>query len=364
MTQTHRFTLHPRFEPPGAGSSTAGAPDPGDGPPDDSSLAAMLDEGLAFYWTLSASVQDVTGAARTILTFGAPGEGERRESDGGAAARAGRRHDREQRQLHLPPDVPVSLRIDVPRPEDEGDGDGSAGLDACPREIESLVVREQCRRALSYSLSVTEAFRQQTTHDLRALLQPLVLHTSQLRRAESPSPESLELLDELIRSLVDWADSSLEGGELLRSVRLPSSGDSGRVEVAAALEEVLAREDVRKVALNAADHLPQSPVDRPILEAGLGELLRLGSDVPRTMEVDAPGGAHLRLRVEFEERPGRGGSHRPPSEPPGHPPVVGGLLNLVAWTDGALRIETGREVGARMEARLPTDPPPDRNEAR
>lgn len=355
MTQTRHFTLHPGFGPPAAGSSTAGDGDRGGWPPGPDSPTAKPDEGLAFYWTLTAGVSDVTGAARTLLTFGASDGGGRPESNEAATAEVGRRHGREQRGLHVPPEVPISLRIDAPPRDCDGDRDGSPGSDAFLRPVESLVAREQCRRALRYSRWVTEAFEQQATHDLRTLLQPLVLHTSQLRRAESPSPESLELLDELIRSLGEWVGSGLEDGELLRSVRLPSSPDSDRVEVAAVLEEALAREDPREVALSVADHLPRSPVDRPILEAGLVELLRLGSDVPRTLEVDAAGESLLRLRVEFEERPAPGGSHRSSSETPGHPPVVGGLLNLVAWTDGTLRIEIGPEVGRRMEARLPMD---------
>lgn len=367
MTQTRHFTLHPRFGPPAAGSSSAGDADRDGWPPGARRLAAILDEGLAFYWTLAASVPDVAGAAHAVLTFGAPGEGEHRESSDGAAAEAGRRQEPEQRHLHVPPAVPLSLRIDGPGPDDDGDRDGSTGPDALDdflRPVESLVVREQCRRALRYSRSVTEAFEQQASHDLRALLQPLVLHASQLRRAESPSPESLELLDELIRSLGEWADSGLEDGELLRSVLLPSNGGSDRVEVAAVLEEALARQEVGTVASNVADHLPHPPVDRPTLEAGLGELLRFGSDIRRTLEVDAPRESLLRLRVEFEERPARDGSHRAASETPEHPPVVGGLLNLVAWTDGTLLIESGRETGGRMEARLPTDAPPADDEAR
>lgn len=342
MTQTHHFTLHPRPGPPAADGSTAGEDDPGGGPTGPESPTANPDEGLVFYWTLAAAVSDVTGAARTLLTFGAPDRDEHREPG----------------QLHVPPEVPVSLRIDAPPPGDDGDRSGSAGPDAFLRRAESLVAREQCRRALRYSRSVAEAFEQQAAHDLRTRLQPLVLHASRLRRAESPSEESIELLDELIDSLVEWTGSGLEDGEVLRSVRRPSGPDSDRVRVASALEEALAREDARKVSWSVADHLPHSPVDRPILTAGLGELLRLGRDVPRTLEVDAPGESHLRLRVELEDDPGPDASDRPPSELPDHPPAVGGLLNLVAWTDGTLRIETGREAGGRLEARLPTDAPP------
>lgn len=367
MTETRHFTLQPRFGPPAAGSSSAGDADRGGWPPAARRLVAILDEGLAFYWALAASVPEVTGAAHAVLTFGAPGEGENRVSNDGAAADADRRQERELRHLHAPPAVPLSLRVDAPGPDDDGDRVGSTGLDVLDdflRPVESLVAREQCRRALRYSRSVTEAFEQQASHDLRSLLQPLVLHVSQLRRAESPSPESLELLDDLIGSLREWADSGLEDGELLRSVRRPSNRGSDRVEVAAVLEEALAREDVGTVASNVEDHLPHPPVDRPTLEAGLGELLRFGSDIRRTLEVDAPRESLLRLRVEFEERPARDGSHRAASETPDHPPVVGGLLNLVAWMDGALLIESGRETGGRMEARLPTEAPPADGEAR
>lgn len=362
MTRTHHVTLHPRFGPPAAGSSTAGDDDRFGRHPGASGPAAKLDAGLAFYWTLAASVSDATGAEHTLLTFGSAGRGEQRMSKGGATtAEAGRRHGRERRQLHVPPDVPVGLEIDAPPPDDDGDPDGSARLDALLRSAGCLVAGEQCRRSLLYSRSVAESFERRAGHELRTLLHPLALQVSQLRRTESPSTEDLELLDELTRSLVEWTKSDLGDGELLRSVRRPSHAGSDRTRLDAALEDVLAREDVRDVTSNVADRVPDLPVDRAVLESGLLELLRFGGDVPRALEVAPRRESDVLLRVEFERNPACDGSDRAPSKTssgtPDHPPVVGGLLNLVAWMDGTLLVESRRESGGGLEVRLPTAAP-------
>lgn len=335
------------------------------------SLRSAVDRGLAFYWTLTSVASEVAGGVRARLDVGSPDGGDRPESAGesprGKPARGGER--REQRPPWpgpLPRGPRVSLSVDAAGP---GRADGGSDLDAFVRRADRLVLQENAHRALRYLRAEARASESRAAHDLKVLLQPLVLHVDQLRRARATSDEDLEFLDDLTRSLVEWVEGSLQDGALVEEVRLPSASRTEAADLRAALEEVLGREEERELTTTVPGRLPEVNIDRPLLEAGLGELLRLGRDVPRRLEVAPAGSGRIEICVEFGSEPGDPGSSGATADEPEYPPVTGGLLNLATWMDGALRLEAGaprdpgseagadREEGAdsagRIEVRLP-----------
>ena len=305
-------------------------------------LESAVEGGLAFYWILVTAASKAADRADAVLTFGDPVTERSPPAGGGEPA--------------FPPGAPVSLDVEVSSP---AGGDGVGGdreLEAFTRRVAGLVMREQIHRALRFGRDEALGLEAQAAHDIRALLQPLMLHVDQLRRNGSPSDESLELLDDLTRGLVQWVEEDLEGGGLRWEDRFPSPTGSPGTHVGGALEEALEGKARDNLTKRIDDDLPEVSVDRGLLEPGLLELVELGRQTPRRLRVDSDGKGHIRIGVQFDYLP-EGVS---PPDVPGtrnHAPVVGGLLNLVAWTNGSVRLETGPGTAGKIVVRLPTAAP-------
>lgn len=315
-------------------------------------LSAVVDRGLHFYWTLASVASEAAGGARVRVDVDSDGGGDSPCSPDVASG-----GQRPQWPGPLPREPRVSLRME-PGGAVPADGEEEPALDGLARTAGRLLAHEHAHRALRYVRAEARASESQAAHDLRALLQPLVLHTDQLRRARGPTEDQLDLLDDLTRSIVDWVESRLRSGALQEEVRLPSPARAEPSDPGAVLEEALAREDPRGITAEVSPDLPGLDVDRPLVEAGLAELLRLGRNVPRRLHAAPAGDGPVAIAVELEREPGSPPSAEPAPDGEEYPPVTGGLLNLVALTGGALRIETGgqREAGGgpgRIEVRLP-----------
>lgn len=309
-------------------------------------LSAVVDRGLDFYWTLASLASEAAGGARVRVDVDGEGGGD--SPDSPEVASGGRRPPWPGPLPHGPR---VSLRME-PGGAVPADGEEESALDGLARRAGRLLAHEHAHRSLRYVRAEARASETQAAHDLRALLQPLVLHTDQLRRTPGPSDDQLDLLDDLTRSIVDWVENRLRDGALQEEVRLPSAGRAEPTDPGAALEEALAREDPQGITAAVSPDLPDLDVDRPLVEAGLAELLRLGRNVPRRVHAAPAGDGRVAIAVQLEREPGSPPSAEPAPEGQEYPPVTGGLLNLVAWTGGALHVEAGGGSG-RIEVRLP-----------
>lgn len=319
-------------------------------------LRAAVDRGLVFYWTLTSAASEVAGGARSRLSIEAserPGHAysAQDDSDSGLPPRETPPH-----LQHGPPPVSTSLVIDRGDVSRDGNSAIESALASFTNAAQPFVDREQWHRTLCYHFSEYRAIQSQTAHDLRALLQPLLLHVDQLRRTGSATSNGLQLLDDLTRALVEWVEEDLEGGRLAKEVRLPSPSPGDGTELQEALEEALEAGARRVRPTRFPDQLSELAVDRPVLVAGLEELLQLCGDRTENLRVDRTGDGSAALRIEFDSAPATAASKKRRSGGPDHPPVVGGLLNLVAWMGGAIHIEAAPGEDGVVEVELPLDP--------
>lgn len=313
-------------------------------------LKSSVGGGLAFYWALTTAASEISGGARAVVTLEAPGRQALRSSAGDGSPR--RVMSDEQRgggPGGLPPELSVRLQVEAEHP---ARGDGEWDPEAFARSVDLLLLCERSHRGLRFARARIQAFEAQVGHDLRKLLQPLLLHVEELRRRGSPSAEDLELLDDLTRSLVEGVEE-LQAGGLAEDVRNPSSSRTEGTDLPAALQEVLDREPPRAVATSIPDRLPALDVDGSSLRAGLRELIHLADSAGGALRVSRGEDGSVRIRAEVDgdeppaELPGSASDERP------YPPVVGGLLNLTARMDGALRLEASSGGGGRIDVRLP-----------
>ena len=321
-------------------------------------LRSVVDRGLVFYWTLASAASEVAAGARSCLRIEGP-EGPWFPMDGpdsGTRPRESASHFR----LRFPA---VAASLVIHRNDGTGDPPGAVdpALSAFTNAAEGLVTREQWHRALRYYRSECRAVESQAAHDLRALLQPLLLHVDQLRRTESVTPKELQLLDDLTRALVEWIEEDLEGGGLTDELRLPSPFPADGTNLRSALEEALDTGARGVGPASVPDQLPELAVDRPVLVAGVEELLQFSVDGTENFRADRAGDSSVRLRVEFGPSPPVEASGSPDADGSEYPPVVGGLLNLVAWGEGSLRVEAAPGKGGVIDVRLPVVPPEEPN---
>lgn len=313
-------------------------------------LQSSVGDGLAFYWTLTAAASRISGGARAVVAVEDQGRQALSNVAGdGSPRRVMRRKQQGPGPGRLLPPLSVRLRVDT---EHSDRGDGEWDPEAFARSVDLLLLCERSHRAVRYAHARNQAFETQAGHDLRKLLQPLLLHVEELRRIGSPSAEDLELLDDLTRSLVEWV-GELQTGDLVKGVRNPSSSRTEGTELRTALQEVLDREPPGTVTTSIPSRLPALDVDGPSLQAGLRELIHLADSVGGAFRVNRGEDESVRIRVELD-------GYEPPVDLPGstsderpYPPVVGGLLNLTARTDGLLRLEASSGVGRRIDVRLP-----------
>jgi len=319
-------------------------------------LRSTVDDGLSFYWTLASTASDVAGGAPGAVeisaAFGADGSSSRgREPDRGREPRP------PDRIPPLPPALSTSLVLDLDE-TDGGDGRGrQEDLTAFTEGARALVHREQCRRSLRFSEGTCRAVESRAVHDLRALLQPLLLHVDQLRRAGGVAPDDLELLDDLTGAILEWLEEELDGGGLAEDVRLPSRDPAAATDLRSALDEAMEASARDRPRMDLPDELPEIAIDQPLLVAGLLELVEFGDDARRSLRAARRGERSVRLRVELDGSPAVVGSPGAESDDPGHPPVTGGLLNLVAWTKGEVHLQVRPGKGGAVEARLPLEAP-------
>lgn len=306
-------------------------------------LESAVEGGLAFYWLLADAASETAGHADAVVTFGDPVTQRSSPAGGGEAT--------------FPPAAPVSLDVDIPAPAGGDEDDGDRELSAFTRRVASLVMQEQTRRTLRCGRNEARALEVQVAHDIRALLQPLLLHVDQLRRNGSPSDESLELLDDLTSGLVQWVEEELEGGGLRREDRFSSPTEPPGTNVGHAVEEALEGKARDNLTTQIDDALPELHIDHRFLEAALLELIRMGTQVTRELRVEPAGDEAVRLRIQFDMPPENVAPREPPPREGDHPPVTGALLNLVAWTNGSVRLETGGGTAGRIVVRLPTAAP-------
>lgn len=317
-----------------------------------SRLQSITDQGLLFFWTLAVAASELCGGKPAVV--------ELTDSDGraGSARRSDEGPDADDRLESGPsapdvrvPELHVSLQVDA---EPRDGGSDRSGIEALVRRARLLVLREQFHRALLHTGARIRAFESQAVHDLRAHLQPLVLHVSNLRDEGSPSAEDLELLADLTRSLTTWVEEELQSGELVGDRLQPITSGTEGADLRAALEEVLSEQDGGSRRVDLPERLPDLPVDRPSLDAGLRELLRTARGGPWTLQVRRSEADCVRIRFDLgdaSERPGTSvTSIRDGSE---DPPVAGALLNLTARMGGRLRLEAGSSTDRRIDVRLP-----------
>lgn len=317
-----------------------------------------MSDGLGFYWTLAATASEVAGGKRAVVQVGDPNRDACPEPRDDERPRGGKRREQQRPPGYdlRPPEVHVSLRIDT---DASAHGDEESALRDFVRHADRLLLREQFHRALRDARAKIRAFESRAVHDLRALLQPLVLHVDRARQADSVSADDLELLADLTRSLVEWVEEDFPGGTCAEDRRRPSTSPTEGTDLRATLEDVLPGADASAPTARFRARLPELDVDRPALEAGLRELLRLAGPVAGTIDVSrAEDGGVVRIRVELDDgRPPVLEASPPTSDEGEYPPVIGGLLNLTAWMDGVLLLETGAGRGGRIEVRLPSAGP-------
>lgn len=320
-------------------------------------LRSAIDRGLVFYGTLASAASEVAGTGRSHLSIEAserPGHpcSSLDDSDSRLLPREAPSHVRPG-----PPEISTSLVIDR---DDTAPVESSAtesALAAFTNAAQPFVAREQWHRALRYHVSECRAIQRQTVHDFRALLHPLQLHVDQLRRSESVTPEALKLLDDLTGKLVRWGEEDLDGGGLAEEVRRPSLSPDGGTDLRRALGKAVDASAHRGLPASLPDHLPELAVDQPLLVAGLVELLQFSDGTTEALEVGREGDSSVRLRIEFDAS---SAVPAPPSQKTrsggsDHPPVVGGLLNLVAWMGDGIQIEVAPGEGGVIDVRLPLD---------
>lgn len=317
-----------------------------------SCLESTVDQGLLFYWTLAVTASELSGGGRAVVELAGSRGGNRtaRRSDDSPEA-----DDRRESESPAPdvrvPDLRVTLQVDA-EPPDRGTDCSEVG--AFLRRVRPLVLREQSHRAVRDTHAKMRALESRAVHDLRALLQPLVLHVSNLRDEGSPSAEDLELLDDLTRSLVEWLEEDLRSGELVEDRRQRATSGAEGVDLRTALEEVLTTEDRGRRIAGLPERLPDLLIDRPSLDAGLRELLRTAGGGPWTLKVRRSGDSAVRIRADLEETPENPEtSARSVPNDSEHPRVTGGLLSLTVRMGGRLRLEASSSAGRRIDVRLP-----------
>lgn len=317
-----------------------------------SRLESSVGHGLDFYWTLTLAASEISGGRRAVVELGDSGGGVHRARDPDERT-SGDTHQehRPPRYEFLPPELRVSLRVDT---KSSSHGTDQSALEAFVGCAHSLLLREQFHRAARYTQAKMRAFESQALHDLRALLHPLVLHASELSHAGSPSAEDLDLLDDLTRSLVEWVEEDLQIDTLVGEGLQAAASRKEATDLRAALQEAYSRGDGRTLTVSVSEQLPELSINRPWLEAGLGELLRSARRAQGTLEARRSEDGFVRIRVDLEDEPEpmRSSTTSMPWKTE-YPPVIGGLLNLTAWLDGTLRLEAGSGAVRRIDLRLP-----------
>lgn len=350
MTYRHSFDSSPPASgPPGEAADGGGERSPWKIAVD--RLRSAVDRGLGFYWTLVSAASEVAGGARSRLRIEASGRPEHARSPAEDPAPGADPRQRASPRRHLFPGMSATLVIDGDSAPIDSD------LAAFTSAAEALLPRERWQRELRYHLSACRAIESRAAHQLRTLLQPLLLHVDQIRRAESATPKQLQLLDDLTRALVEWVEEDLDGERLADELRIPSPRRSGGTDLRLALEEALDTDAERVLPASFPERLPALAVDRPVLVAGLEELLRFGPDGTESLGVDRTDDASVRLRVELGAAPPVETSRSPGSEESAHPPVVGGVLNLVGWMEGTIQLEKHSESAGVVDVHLPLASP-------
>lgn len=324
-------------------------------------LRGAVDRGLTFYWTLASAASEVAGGARSCLEIEAS---RRPESSRFPVNDAGSGLHPWESSSHLEYLLPaVSTSLVIEREDTSGDARAAldADLSAFTNAAEPLVTREQWHRAVRCHRSECRAIESQAAHDLRTLLQPLQLHVDQLGRTESATPQQLQLLDDLTRAVVEWVEEDIEGEGLSEELRLPPPSPADGTDLRSALGEALDTGTQGVLTASVPGQLPELAVDRPVLVAGLEELLQFSVDGTENLRADRVDGSSVRLRIEFDTAPAAAESRKPNSDDLDYPPVVGGLLNLVAWGNASLRVEAAPERGGVIDVRLPLDSPEEPN---
>lgn len=319
------------------------------------SLRSTLDRGLTFYWVLAKAASDVARGRRASLTYGVPesGRGARRPDREPAAE-----DDRSSKWARSRPDpspaVPVSLEVETAGGGHGASVGGPSDLDDFVRWADPFVRAERSRRAIRRARATARAFESQAAHDLRALLQPLMLHADQLKTNRSHSPEELELLDDLTRAIVEWIEEELDSGRMREDTPNPAASRGETTGMREALEDALRQEARGSITVSIADPLPEVSLKRSHLAAGLRELVRLGGDAPRRLRME-PGARSVSVRLSFAGEPGVADSGASGGDDEHYPPVCGGVLDLVSSTRGVIRIAKSADLHGRVDVTLPSE---------
>lgn len=344
MTFRHTFAPCPAPDPRRTSSETDDLRDARAEARD--ALRSTLDGGLAFYWTLARAASDVGRGRRARLTYG--------HSE--TAAGDDRLPEWSRHRTDPTPRVPVSLEVDASGRTRNGPGaDDSPNLEDFVGWATPFICAEQARRAIRHARAASRELETQAAHDLRALLQPLMLHVDQLKRTGPPSPGEFELLDDLTRAFVAWIEEELESGRLGDRVRNATESGEASAGAREALDQAREEETPRGLEVSVADRLPDVSLDRPRLVAGLRELVRLGREDARRLRMEGDGNS-VSIRLSFSEEPCVAGSPAPGGDDREYPPVSGGLLDLTASTGGTIRVTRGADLHGQVVVALPTGP--------
>lgn len=347
MTYRHTFTPCTASGPEGSPSedeAAGGAPVEAVG-----ALRSALDGGLVFYWVLAEATSVVARGGGVQLTYGDSGHWPKGETSPGDDRLSGWRSSSPDPTAT----VPVSLEVDSIEGERDGVDAGSpAAMDDFVRWAAPFVRAEQSRRAIRHAGAATRALEIQAAHDLRALLQPLMLHVDQLKRNGSHSPGELELLDDLTRAIVEWIEDELESGRLRDRTRNPTGSGDASTDTRNALEEARMEESPRGLEVSIEDELPELSIDRSHLVAGLRELMRLGRHTSRRLRVERSGRS-VSIGVSFLEEPPIDDREAAGGDDHEYPPVRGGLLGLTASTGATIRVTRGVDLHGRIDVELP-----------
>lgn len=222
------------------------------------------------------------------------------------------------------------------------------------RGAERSLARHRLEMALAYARAEARAAEREAAHELRKLLQPLLL------RADLLSTDDRDTVADGIRDSIHamnrWISENLEQGRLAERLRAAASGGGDTSEVPEVLATVLNQDPYEALTVDVPDDLPALDVTPSVLTPALRELLGLVRPGPARIEATplSPASSRsVRLRLVREAPLQKTAPTAPAREEGQFPPVAGALLNLLTTARGVLDLEVRDGRGLQATVRLP-----------